>query len=66
MKVIVKPFIKCIFNEVYFVMQPAVMDIMEETVKRNALFHFMDLNVFRNAVAVIKTVIMFMVVDILQ
>lgn len=47
-------------------MQPAVMDIMEETVKRNALFHFMDLNVFRNAVAVIKTVIMFMVVDILQ
>lgn len=47
-------------------MQPAIMGIMEETVKKNALFHTMDLNVFQNVIVVIKTAIMCMVVNILQ
>lgn len=66
LRVIVKPFIKCIFNKVYFVVQPAIMGIMEETVKKNALFHTMDLNVFQNVIVVIKIAIMCMVVFIRQ
>lgn len=42
------------------------MDILVETVTRNAPFHIMDLNVFRNAIVLTKTVIMSMAVDILQ